>query len=196
MTREGVCLRAHGPAHPLDGSQPRRWARRTFLNGKSDDRCEGAPTPPARMCHSHLPDRRDASLALVCLCSLCAGDVRRRLRRRRPHRFRRLSHSRCHSTVAVAAVSTAVSTAIATAHRRRAAEQPREPRGVPRADIGRPPAAWGRPNGRRGSRGCGWDGLQMRIWRLDVSFCRCCPCVAGCRKMKPLKVACAVPSES
>ena len=60
----GVCFRAHGPTHPMDGSQPHRWARRTFLNGKSDDRCEGAPAPPAHMCHS-LPARCELSTVLV-----------------------------------------------------------------------------------------------------------------------------------
>ena len=30
-----------------------------------------------------------------------------------------------------------------------------------------------------------WDGLQMRVRRLDVRFRRCCPYVAGCRKLKP-----------
>ena len=65
VTREGVCFRAHGPTHPMDGSQPRRWARRTFLNGKSDDWREGAPAPPAHMCHIALHRLPDASLARV-----------------------------------------------------------------------------------------------------------------------------------
>ena len=82
----GVCFRAHGPTHPMDGSQPHRWARRTFLNGKSDDRCEGAPAPPAHICHIFLACpvavRAAQHPSLMCLCSLCAGDVRHH----RPHR--------------------------------------------------------------------------------------------------------------
>ena len=100
-----------------------------------------------------------------------------------------------------AAVSTAVSTAITTAHRRPPGT-PREPRGVSRADrSGRcqPSVAWVRSNGCGCSRGCGWDRwdrLQTRGRRLDVSFVAGCPHVAGCAKMKPLNVSCAVPYES
>ena len=72
VTREGVCFRAHGPAHPMDGSQPHRWARRTFLNGKSDDRRKGAPSPPAHMCHIS-PVRCELN---ICVCAHCTQVTR------------------------------------------------------------------------------------------------------------------------
>ena len=45
VAREGVRSRARGPAHPVDGSQPRSWARMIFPNGKSDATSEGSPAP-------------------------------------------------------------------------------------------------------------------------------------------------------
>ena len=161
----------------MDGSQPRRWARRTFLNGKSDDRREGAPAPPAHMCHIALHRLPDASLARVFVLT-----VRRRrappttppptapspppqpqplpLHRRRRRRLHRRLHCHRHRPSpprrGTAAGATGAARRVQGGHER-------------------PPAAWGRPNGRRGSRGCGRDRLQMRVGRMDVSFCRCCP---------------------
>ena len=40
----GHVLRAHGPTPPLDGSQPRSWARRTFQGGKATN-SYGVPAP-------------------------------------------------------------------------------------------------------------------------------------------------------
>ena len=45
LTRWGVHSRVCGPAHPVDGSRPHRWDRRTFFNGKSDIWGQGARLP-------------------------------------------------------------------------------------------------------------------------------------------------------
>lgn len=66
--------RACGPARRSDGSQPRNWARRTFLSGKSNDARDGTPA------HARPHVRSSAQKALVrtshtekCLRSRCAG---------------------------------------------------------------------------------------------------------------------------
>ena len=68
--------RVCSPARQVDGSQPRNWARRTFLNGKSDDTRDGTPAL-ARPC-VHISDRGASGThtrADTCLRSRCAGDA-------------------------------------------------------------------------------------------------------------------------
>ena len=78
VTREGMCFRAHGPAHQLDGSQPRRWVRRTSQSGKSNDRRECAPTPAQPTCYTcaHISARAAIGYTQVLTCLFAL--VRRR----------------------------------------------------------------------------------------------------------------------
>ena len=64
----------YSPADPVDRYRPRNRARRTFLNGESDDTSEGAPAPA----HPHVRISARGVIgahthANTCLCSRCAG---------------------------------------------------------------------------------------------------------------------------
>ena len=66
-------MTAHGPAHPVDGSRPRSWARRTFPNDESIVARAGVPAHlPAHVCA-----RAQCLTCSLCLphfsgCDLCA----------------------------------------------------------------------------------------------------------------------------
>ena len=68
VSREGVCFRAHGPTHPMDGSRPRSWARRTYMGGNATN-SEGmsAPTCPhvclLLTCTAPVPRARTANIS-------------------------------------------------------------------------------------------------------------------------------------
>lgn len=68
--------RVYGPACPTDRPHTHRWARRVFLNGKSDDAREGMSTYACPCVHISA---RQASAHASCtdefLRSRCAGDA-------------------------------------------------------------------------------------------------------------------------
>ena len=74
LTREGVRSTAHGPAHPMNGSQPRSWARRIFLNGDSSGAREGVLASSHAHAHTRLPARLYAHSVCctpqVAICTL------------------------------------------------------------------------------------------------------------------------------
>jgi hypothetical protein len=67
QTREGVHSIVHGPAHPVDGSQPRNWARMIFPHGESSGALAQV-CPSARM-HMPMPAAR------CPWCSLCLPPI-------------------------------------------------------------------------------------------------------------------------
>ena len=67
QTRECVHSIVHGPAHPVDGSQPRNWARMIFPHGESSGALAQV-CPSARM-HMPMPAAR------CPWCSLCLPPI-------------------------------------------------------------------------------------------------------------------------
>ena len=104
VAREGVRSRARGPAHPVDGSQPRSWARMTFPNGKSDTTSEGSPAParPHVSVSAASWSHRRTRTTLTCACARDAQMMyRHRLLRHRGHHRRRRRRHRSRSAAPV-----------------------------------------------------------------------------------------------
>ena len=76
-TREAVRSAAHGPAHPVDGSQPQNWARRIFPNGESDAARVGVPVRSHARVHTRCSAPHGLTLFAILLRSPSARNLER-----------------------------------------------------------------------------------------------------------------------